>query len=77
MVAALEYSCKKQAKLVNAICALHNFICAYDPEDGDVNFAADVEQTTLWARSMNSRIFWTLHGRGRDRVGIVICPLTN
>lgn len=37
MVAAPEYSLKKQAKLVNAICALHNFIRVYNPEDGDDN----------------------------------------
>lgn len=38
MVAAPEYSLEKQAKLVNAICALHNFIRAYDPEDAnDIN----------------------------------------
>lgn len=35
MVAAPEYSLGKQAKLVNAICAVHNFIQAYDPEDGN------------------------------------------
>jgi hypothetical protein len=46
MVAAPDYSLEKQAELVNAICALHNFIHAYDPEDGDDDFMADVEQTT-------------------------------
>ena len=39
MVVAPEYSLEKQAKLVNAICA-------QDPEDGDNDFMADVEQTT-------------------------------
>ena len=34
MVAAPEYLLEKQAKLVNAICALHNFIQTYDPKDG-------------------------------------------
>ena len=46
MVTAPEYSLKKQAKLVNAICALHNFIRTYDPDDGDDDFVADVEWTT-------------------------------
>jgi hypothetical protein len=47
MVAAQEYSLEKQAKLVNAICALHNFIRAYDPEDGvDINNITEVERAT-------------------------------
>ena len=29
-----EYSVQVQAKLVLAVCALHNFIRSYDPEDG-------------------------------------------
>ena len=33
LVAAPEYSTKTQAKLVLAICALHNFIGSYDPDD--------------------------------------------
>lgn len=46
MVAAPEYSLGKQAKLVNAICALHNFVQAYDPEDGnDINIA-EVERAS-------------------------------
>jgi hypothetical protein len=43
MIAAPEYSLEKQAKLVNAICALHNFIGAYDPEDGDEINLTEVE----------------------------------
>jgi hypothetical protein len=45
MVVAPEYSLEKQAKLVNAICALHNFIHVYDPEDRDEDFTAEVERT--------------------------------
>jgi hypothetical protein len=51
MIAALEYSLKKQAKLVNAICALHNFIQAYDPKDGDEINLTEVKQASpqhLW-----------------------------
>ena len=51
MVAAPEYSLKKQAKLVNAIWTLHNFIWAYDPEDGDEINLAEVEWASpqhLW-----------------------------
>jgi fumarylacetoacetate (FAA) hydrolase family protein len=47
MVAAPEYSLAKQAKLVNAICALHNFIRAYDPEDGDDINLTEVERASL------------------------------
>lgn len=46
MVAAPEYSLGKQAKIVNAICALHNFIQAYDPEDeNDINLT-EIERAT-------------------------------
>ena len=45
MVAAPEYSLSKQAKLVNAICVLQNFIQAYDPEDGN-DIIAKVEQAS-------------------------------
>jgi hypothetical protein len=51
MVATPEYSLKKQAKLVNAICTLHNFIQAYDPEDGDEFNLTEVERASpqhLW-----------------------------
>jgi hypothetical protein len=51
MVAAPEYSLEKQAKLVNAICALHNFIWAYDPDDGDEINLTEVERASpqhLW-----------------------------
>jgi hypothetical protein len=47
MIAAPEYSLEKQAKLVNAICALHNFIRAYDPEDGDEINLTEVEWASL------------------------------
>ena len=33
MVAAPEYSLAVQAKLVPALCVLHNFIRIHDPED--------------------------------------------
>jgi hypothetical protein len=48
MVAAPEYSLEKQAKLVNTICALHNFICVNDPGEADLDedFMADVERAT-------------------------------
>ena len=46
MVAAPEYSLEKQAKLVNAICALHNFIWTYDPKDGDEINLTEVERTS-------------------------------
>jgi fumarylacetoacetate (FAA) hydrolase family protein len=46
MVAAPEYSLEKQAKLVNAICALHNFIRAYDPDDGDDINPTEVERAS-------------------------------
>jgi hypothetical protein len=46
MIAAPEYSLKQQAKLVNAICTLHNFIQAYDPEDGDEINHTEVEQAS-------------------------------
>ena len=35
MVAAPEYSVKTQAKLVHALCVLHNFIRIHDPDDLD------------------------------------------
>jgi fumarylacetoacetate (FAA) hydrolase family protein len=46
MVAAPEYSLEKQAKLVNAICALHNFIRTYDPKDGDEINLNEVERAS-------------------------------
>ena len=33
MVAAPEYSLETQTKIVPALCALHNFICVYNPEE--------------------------------------------
>ncbi len=33
MVSAPEYSVRTQAKLVHAICLLHNFIRIHDPDD--------------------------------------------
>lgn len=33
MVATPEYSIQTQAKIVHAICALHNFVRIHDPED--------------------------------------------
>ncbi|KIO00087.1 hypothetical protein M404DRAFT_153719 [Pisolithus tinctorius Marx 270] len=33
MVAAPEYDLQVQAKLVPALCVLHNFICTHDPDD--------------------------------------------
>jgi hypothetical protein len=35
MVAAPEYSPEVQAKMVPALCALHNFIRIHDPDDLD------------------------------------------
>lgn len=35
MIAAPEYSLEKQAKIILAICVLHNFIRVHDPEDID------------------------------------------
>lgn len=32
MVAAPEYSLETQTKIIPALCALHNFICVYNPE---------------------------------------------
>lgn len=32
---APEYLLKKQAKMVLALCVLHNFICVHDPQDLD------------------------------------------
>ena len=33
LAAAPEYNIQTQAKIVLAICALHNFICIHDPND--------------------------------------------
>ncbi len=35
MVIAPEYSLRKQARIVYALCVLHNFICVHDPDDLD------------------------------------------
>ena len=46
MIAAPEYSLEKQAKIILAICILHNFICVRDPEDiNEADMAELVEQT--------------------------------
>lgn len=37
MVAAPEYSSEVQAKIVHALCALHNFIRIHDPDDLDAS----------------------------------------
>lgn len=36
MVGAPEYPVQTQAKLIPALCVLHNFIQTYDPEDLDL-----------------------------------------
>ncbi|TFK86405.1 hypothetical protein K466DRAFT_492898 [Polyporus arcularius HHB13444] len=36
MVAAPEYSSEVQAKIVHALCVLHNFIRIHDPDDLDI-----------------------------------------
>lgn len=46
LVAAPEYSPETQAKLVLAICALHNFILSYDPDDGEMYDAPELERGT-------------------------------
>lgn len=35
MVSAPEYSVQTQAKLVHALCLLHNFVRVHDPDDFD------------------------------------------
>ena len=44
MVAALEYSLETQTKIVPALCALHNFICVYNPEEN-----MGLEELSAWA----------------------------
>jgi hypothetical protein len=44
MVAAPECPVQTQAKLVPALCVLHNFIRTYDPEDMDLVDLAEVER---------------------------------
>jgi len=43
MVAAPEYSLETQTKIVPALCALHNFICVYNPEDN-----MGLEELSAW-----------------------------
>ena len=33
LVKPIEYNLKTQAKLVQAVCVIHNFICIHDPEE--------------------------------------------
>ena len=42
MVVAPEYPLLTQSKLVLAVGALHNFICSYDPDDGETRDALEV-----------------------------------
>jgi hypothetical protein len=63
MVAAPEYSLEKQAKLVNAICALHNFIWAYDSEDGDEINLTEVE----WASPQHLQEDFTVDVTAMER----------
>ena len=43
MVAALEYSVTTQAKLVSALCVLHNFTHIYDLDpDDDMDLTIEV-----------------------------------
>ena len=45
MVAAPEYSSEVQAKVIPALCALHNFIRIHDPDDlDDQDRQEEVEQ---------------------------------
>ena len=47
MVAAPEYSPEVQAKVVPALCALHNFIRVHDPDDlDDQDWQGEIEQQT-------------------------------
>ena len=45
MVATPEYSLEIQAKVILALCALHNFIRVHDPDDlDDQDWQQEVEQ---------------------------------
>jgi hypothetical protein len=44
MVASPEYSPAKQAKIVLATCALHNFIRSHDPDDAEMLNSEEVER---------------------------------
>lgn len=42
MVIAPEYSLQKQARLVHALCVLHNFIRVHDPDDLDTTIEEEL-----------------------------------
>lgn len=64
ITAAPEYALKKQAKMVLAICVLHNFIRVHDPEDFDDNLP-DEENTTTHASSDDHASFVSNEERRR------------
>ena len=52
MVAAPEYSLETQTKIVPALCALHNFICVYNPEE-----KMGLEELSAWTLRRSSEDF--------------------
>ena len=47
MVATPEYTPEIQARVVPALCALHNFIRVHDPDDLDDRDTQEIEQRPL------------------------------
>ena len=59
MVATLGYSPEIQAKVILALCALHNFIRVHDPDDlNDQDWQQEVEQQppTSSAADLKNRV---------------------
>jgi hypothetical protein len=59
MVAAPEYSPEVQAKVIPALCALHNFIRVHDPDDlDDKDLQEEIERRppVLSAADLKNRV---------------------
>ena len=58
MVSAPEYSVKTQAKLVHALCVLHNVIRIHNPDDFDSTIKDELARIAL---ALNAADFgWTI-----------------
>lgn len=80
MVAAPEYSPEVQAKMVPALCTLHNFIRIHDPDDLDgQDWQEEVERQPLVpsAADLRSRVSQAEQDRAAAKREKIACNMWN
>ena len=80
MVAAPEYSPEVQAKMVPALCALHNFIQIHDPDDLDgQDWQEEIERQPLVpsAADLRSRVSQAERDHAAAKREKIACDMWN